>query len=474
MKAAYDDDGMRWWQPLSDAAVVVLAGSATIGVWLGSSPWLLVVVGVLGAVISSGALASVGARADVAVVAAALAVVGSVASARAWDEAQPDRLGPYVGWVTVATDPRWVLGAVSVVLEVEGERFDAFVYGPPGRRLSMRRAGERVEVVATRVDLRPQTERRARSRHVVGRLQVERVGAAAAGSPLATGINRLRERLTMAAERSMDPDDAALFTGLVIGDDTRQDPDTLSTFRSAGLSHLTAVSGQNVALVVASAGLVLRRLPAWWRLGATWALIAWFVLLTRAEPSIVRAGVMAGCSAASFTFGRERTPVRMLGLAVLVLVLVDPLLVWSVGFWLSVTATLGVTVAAPWIASRLAGPTWFVGSLSVTLGAQVGVMVPSWLVFGRLPTLGVPANLLAVPAAGAVMSMGVPVALVASVLPARVAGIVMAPAAFATHWVATVAALAAALEPRGAAIVAAWAAQGAVIAVSAIARTRRR
>jgi competence protein ComEC len=157
-----------------------------------------------------------------------------------------------------------------------------------------------------------------------------------------------------------------------------------------------------------------------------------------------------------------------------VLVLVDPLLVWSVGFWLSVTATLGVTVAAPWIASRLAGPTWFVGSLSVTLGAQVGVMVPSWLVFGRLPTLGVPANLLAVPAAGAVMSMGVPVALVASVLPARVAGIVMAPAAFATHWVATVAALAAALEPRGAAIVAAWAAQGAVIAVSAIARTRRR
>lgn len=472
MTAAYGDGGPRWWQPLSDSAVVALAGAATLGVWLGLSPWLVLIGGAVSAGAMSGLAPRRWARVDLALLAALLAAAGALASERAWREVQPDRLGPYVGWATLVTDPRPVSAAVSVVLEVEGERFEAFVYGSARRRLSARHAGERVEIVATRTTLRAATARRAQARHVVGRLQIERVGASAPGSPLATGINRLRERLSSAAERSMDADNAALFTGLVIGDDTAQSRDTVTEFRAAGLSHLTAVSGQNVALVVSSAGVFLRRLPAWWRLGATWALIAWFVILTRAEPSVIRAGVMAGCSAGSFALGRERTPVRILGLAVIVLVLIDPLLVWSVGFWLSVTATLGVTVAAPWIMDRLAGPAWLVAPLSVTLGAQAGVLAPSWLVFGRLPALGVPANLLAVPAAGAVMLIGVPVALIASVLPAAVAGPVLWPAELPTHWVATVAALSARLEPNGVIALAVWVVQAVVLAVLVTARAR--
>lgn len=491
MNEAYGEGRRGWWQPLPDGGVVALAGAATLGVWLGWSPWLAIAAGAFAAVgFAAGGLAAGGVAAgaaivteggtvasprrwnEFAVIAVLLAVSGAFAAERAWREVQPDRLGRFVGWATVGSDPRRVSGAVSVILEVEGERFEAYVYGSNGHRLSMRRAGERVEVMATRVALRPDATRRAQARHVVGRLQIEHVGASAPGSPLATGINRVRDRLTTAAERSMNAETAALFSGLVIGDDTRQSDHTVTSFRSAGLSHLTAVSGQNVALVVASAGLLLKRLPSWWRLGVTLALIAWFVLLTRAEPSIVRAGVMAGCSAASFALGRERSPVRMLGLAVLVLVLVDPLLVWSVGFWLSVTATLGVTVVAPWIASRVAGPAWLVGPLSVTLGAQAGVLVPSWLVFERLPTLGVPANLLAVPVAGMVMLMGVPVALVASLLPAALADFVMAPAELATRWVATVAALAAHLEPHGVLIVAAWVVQGLLVGVLVVTRTR--
>ena len=68
----------------------------------------------------------------------------------------------------------------------------------------------------------------------------------------------------------------------------------------------------------------------------TLALIAWFVTLTRFEPSILRAGVMAGLSATAYVRGVERPPIRLLALAVTGLVLIDPLLVWSVGFWLSV------------------------------------------------------------------------------------------------------------------------------------------
>ena len=81
-------------------------------------------------------------------------------------------------------------------------------------------------------------------------------------------------------------------------------------------------------------------------------MILWFVALTRFEPSIVRAGTMASLSAVAYATGRERAPLRILALAVLGLVLVDPLLVWSIGFWLSVGATTGVITVGPALAKR--------------------------------------------------------------------------------------------------------------------------
>ena len=147
-------------------------------------------------------------------------------------------------------------------------------------------------------------------------------------------------------------------------------------------------------------------------------MIAWFVALTRFEPSILRAGAMAALSATAFLTGRERSPVRLLSIAVLALVLIDPLLVWSVGFWLSVGATAGVCAIGPVLARRFSRLGPLATPLGITLGAQIGVMLPSLLVFGRLPLVSVPANLLAVPVAGAVMLYGLPAALVAGLLPA--------------------------------------------------------
>jgi competence protein ComEC len=163
--------------------------------------------------------------------------------------------------------------------------------------------------------------------------------------------------------------------------------------------------------------------------------------------------------------------VRLLFVSVMILVVVDPLLVWSVGFWLSVGATFGVVAIAPVIEPRLAGPRWWTNGLAVTLGAQLGVVVPSWLVFHRMPGLGIAANLLAVPAAGVVMLYGLPAALVASLLPPPVAVVVMAPATLGTRWVALVAHAAARLEPSGAAAATTWLVQLVVVG-ALIARPR--
>jgi competence protein ComEC len=453
MSEAYETARRDGWHALHDAEIGVLALVTIVAVWLGASPWCLAGLVAAGAVLPR--------RRTLGVLAAVLLVAGAAAGERAWDRAEPRLLGPFSGWARLAADPAPAGRGVAAVLEIGGERFRTSAFGSPRRRLERRQAGDLVEVVGRRVPLAPD-DRWSRARHVVGRFEIERVGSWREGAPIDRAGNRLRDRFRRAAEASMGADDAALFTGLVVGDDTRQSREVIDRFRAVGLSHLTAVSGQNVAYVLAAVGVVLTRLPRWWRLGATWALIAWFVVLTRVEPSVVRAGTMAGIAALAFATGRDRSVPRLLGLTVIVLVLVDPMLVWSVGFWLSCGATFGVSVVAPWLASRWRGPAWLAGPVSTAVGAQLGVVVPSLLVFGRMPAFGIVANLLAVPVAGAVMLVGMPAALVASALPGPGAAIVMAPVSLGTHWVATVALVAERVTPTGGAAVLAWAAQVAI------------
>jgi competence protein ComEC len=114
------------------------------------------------------------------------------------------------------------------------------------------------------------------------------------------------------------------------------------------------------------------------------------------------------------------------------------------------------------------------GAAAVTLGAQVGVLVPSTLVFGLPPIMSIPANLLAVPVAGAVMLVGLPAGLLAGATDGVVpwlGPVTMAPVAAGVRWVDTVAALGARLEPGGAATTATWALLGLTLVCAAAWRT---
>jgi competence protein ComEC len=400
-----------------------------------------------------------------------LVLAGAVAGGHAWAAARPRHLGAYEGWVQLVSDPSPSGAGMKVTIRVEGERFDAWLFGPQRAALGGRQAGEWAWVSGRR---RPSTGaiRRALIRHVVGRFDLQAVDSIIPGSAIDRASNRVRALLRRRAEQAMQPVDASLFTGLVIGDDARQPAWLVGEFRTSGLSHLTAVSGQNVAFVLAAAMPLLRRLRPWWRWLATVGLIAWFMALTRFEPSVLRAGVMAMFTATGFAAGRDVRPARAVSAAVVVLVLVDPMLVWSVGFWLSVGATLGVALAGPWWAARLPGPAWWRTAAGITLGAQTGVALPSVLVFHRLAVVSLPANLLAVPVAGFVMLYGIPAALTASWSPATVARLLMAPSVVGTRWVALVARVAAALEPGGRAELIVWLVVGVALAAIVVRRSR--
>ncbi len=372
--------------------------------------------------------------------------LGATRSDHEWRHAVPRSLGAYSGRVCLVTDPAPVQGAVAAVVEIDGERFQVWARGSPGRRLSPRLAGECAAMQGRRRVLDIEAAHRAAIRHVVGRFDINRIGDWDPGGVADRASNRVRRLFAAGASLVREPDDA-LFAGLVIGDDRYQSIAVIEHFRSAGLSHLTAVSGSNVAFVLAAAAPVLRRLRPALRWAATLGAIAWFAALTRFEPSIVRASVMAAIAATGALLGREKPPGRVLALAVGALVLVDPMLVWSVGFWLSVAATAGVALLSGRIAALLPGPRWFAVPAGVTIGAQIAVAPVSLLVFGTLPIVSVPANLLAVPVAGFVMLFGLPAGLAAGALGGAIGRVVQLPSGLGTRWVATVAALAARIEP---------------------------
>lgn len=430
--------GVRAVAPVSDRQLVAVAASTAIGVWSGS---LMVAVVVASA-------AAVVVRVPLwAVVTVLLALVGAVRGQHGWSDLAPDRLGSFEGWALVVDDPQPYPSSTRILVEVEGERFELWSRGRAAQqRVRTWRGGEWVLVQGDRVGLDATRARRVAWQHVVGGFDLAWASDVAPGGPVARASNRVRAAIERAAAE-LPADDGALFRGLVIGDDRDQPHDMLQRFRASGLSHLTAVSGQNVAFALAACAPLLTRMRPLGRWVVTVVVIAWFVMLTRFEPSILRAGVMAGLSATAFATGRERAPVRILAVAVIGLVLVDPLLVWSVGFWLSVGATAGVCTVGPWLACRLTvlGPLAL--PVGITLGAQAGVVVPSVLVFGRLPLVSIPANLLAVPVAGLVMLYGLPAGLVAGWW-APLAPVLMFPARIGTRWVDTVAALGARLEPE--------------------------
>ena len=221
----------------------------------------------------------------------------------------------------------------------------------------------------------------------------------------------LRAGLRRAA-RVLPPAERGLLPGLVLGDTTRMPAGLVDDFRTAGLTHLTAVSGANLAIVVTFvlvagrwAGLRGRWLPATAALA-----MAWFVVLARPQPSVLRAAVMGAIALLALGSGRLRRSLAALAAAVLCLLLVDPWLARSFGFALSVLATAGLVLLAPgwaraWTARGLPRPV--AEALAVPVAAQLVCAPVVVLLSGQVSLVAVAANLLAAPAVAPATVLGV-------------------------------------------------------------------
>jgi competence protein ComEC len=378
----------------------------------------------------------------------AVVVLASALSAAAWDGLTPITPGRFTGVVTLVHDPSPVpvgLGVSADARLPDGGRVEV-VDGDPRSALVDLLAGEQVHITGR---LRPLDDAQgwAVPRHLRGRLDVESALPAGGGGVLSRAANEVRRTLQRGAA-GLPEDHRALFTGLVLGDDRLQTAEQADAFRAAGLSHLLAVSGQNVAFVLILAGPLLARLGRRSRLWMCLAVLVGFAWLTRAEPSVLRAVAMAGIAAAAVAVGRRGRGLQVLGLAVCGLVLVDPLLVESLGFRLSVAASAGIIVGAAAIARWVPGPRPVARAVGVTVAAQAAVAPLLLTSFGGLPAVGLLANVAAAPAAGPITAWGLTAGLVAGWVPAGVARLLHLPTAALLWWIDGVA-HAAARAPTG-------------------------
>ena len=211
-----------------------------------------------------------------------------------------------------------------------------------------------------------------------------------------------------------------LLPGLVLGDVSGLDPQLAEDFRTAGLSHLTAVSGTNCTIVTGAVLLLLRLMTLGPRTSAVLAgaALVGFVVLARPSPSVLRAAVMGGIALLALASGRPRSALPALGAAVLVLVVVSPPLARDPGFALSVLATAGLVVLGPGWAARLRArrvPAGVAEALAVPAAATVATAPVVAAISGTVSLVSIPANLLAAPAVAPATVLGVLAAVVSPV-----------------------------------------------------------
>lgn len=410
------DRDLRLALPAAAAWLGALAGGGGSVVWA-----VLALLGVLGCTV----LPAVTSRfRPAAPTLAATALIGTSALGVAWVRAE-----------AVAHDPVTQLAARGATVELRGVvtsdpvlregRFDDLTV----LRLRVREVTGRGTTYAVRVPVVVLAPASWRDRlrlgadvRLEGRLAAsdERTVAGlvlARGDPVVVGRPdvwwRVAERVRASLRESVAhrPEaQRALVPALVVGDDAGLPAQLQEDFRTTGLTHLTAVSGTNLTLLVGFLLVVSRWLGVRgrWLLVVAVAGIATFLVLARSEPSVVRAATMGSVGLVALATDGRRAGARALSVAVIVLLLWDPAMARSAGFALSALATGGILLFAPAYRDALARwmPRWAAEAIAVPTAAQLACTPIVAALSGQVSLVAVAANLVVAPVVGPATVLG--------------------------------------------------------------------
>jgi len=250
--------------------------------------------------------------------------------------------------------------------------------------------------------------------------QVQRL-AVGEGSQIKAVLFRLRDRGYDTLQRLFPSPESDLLAGIVLGRDHGLSKDLQKAFQKTGTTHIIAISGFNIAILAGLFSGVFTRLLGrkWGALTSIFA-IAGFTILVGGEAAVVRAAIMGSLGVLGGMFGKRQNGLNSIGLAVLVMILINPNMPWDIGFQLSVAATLGLVLFAQPLeekfvqfasrkmpeeqAHKLVGPVseFFL----FTLAAQVMTLPIMAFHFGDVSWLALIANPLVLPPQSLVLILG--------------------------------------------------------------------
>jgi competence protein ComEC len=268
-------------------------------------------------------------------------------------------------------------------------------------------------------------------------------------------LERLRRGAGDLLTRVLPEPEAGLAAGILIGLRDRVDRTVADAFTTAGVSHVVAISGWNIAIVAAAIAAIAGRLGRRRRAVVTIVAIIAYVCFAGASASVLRAGAMAGVVLLARESGRAGRAAAALGWAAALLLFIDPRLVADAGFQLSTLATAGLiawaTPLTELLDRRTGGrlPRWLSESLGISLAAQVATLPVVLASFGRLALISPVVNLVVVPLVAPAMAAGV-VALVGGAIvvaggPSAIGAVLAAPGWVALRLIIGIVDIAAAL-----------------------------
>jgi competence protein ComEC len=240
------------------------------------------------------------------------------------------------------------------------------------------------------------------------------------------GLGGIADRLRAALAGSIAPglrgERRGVIEGVVLGDEQGLSEQLRQRFRSSGLYHLLAVSGQNVILVAGGAVAIawLLGIPRWLGQLAALLSIGGYVLAVGAQPSVVRAGVAGGLVSLAWLASRPADRWYFLLVGALTLLAWNPYDVLDAGFQLSFAAVAAIFVLVPRAQRRLEGyplPRMLADTLAVSAACGLATAPVLWLQFHAVPLLTVPANALAAPAVAPLLGLSFATAMAHALFP---------------------------------------------------------
>jgi competence protein ComEC len=200
----------------------------------------------------------------------------------------------------------------------------------------------------------------------------------------------IRKTIRNSFQFFLDANSASLLMGIVLGVSGEFSQTFVKALRTTGVMHIVAASGMNVSMVAGFFFPVFSRcMKRQLALVCVGILIAWYVILSGMQPSIIRAAIMIGLSLAAQIMGRQYDGIYALFLAAGGMLLISPELLFDVGFQLSVASTLGIVTIKPLFPSQI-----LLDDVTTTLAAQLATLPIMLSAFGQYSVISVLVNFL--------------------------------------------------------------------------------